>query len=293
MENENNTNSPKSESPVNNVELMKPPFFRDKRELYLLILGTFVFTMVIGMIIILASGGSSASYLSEGFLIIIPLIYARQRKIPLLHFFRVRPVSKRVIFSTVVILFGAMVLLDAFDRILIQVWNLEEMVAEFDQAVSKEIGDKTGLDFFIIFCALVILASICEEFVFRGFFQGSLEHYLIIPRAIMIPAFWFSFLHMIPWNFFHFFLIGGLMGWMVYRTNSVIPAVIMHALNNLLSLIFTKYDIQAPSWYSGGNFVSPFIVIAVGGFFYVGLQMFIFSTRKETALKDDNTTVEE
>jgi membrane protease YdiL (CAAX protease family) len=86
------------------------------------------------------------------------------------------------------------------------------------------------------FVAVVILTPLVEEFACRGKMQYRLEHALGVVPAIAIPAVIFSLLHgltiaihQLPFALF--------VGWLVWRTASIWPAVYVHALNNTAVLV--------------------------------------------------------
>jgi membrane protease YdiL (CAAX protease family) len=101
--------------------------------------------------------------------------------------------------------------------------------------------------------AAVGLSPLAEEFAFRGRMQIQLERALGIVPAIMIPAGVFSLLHGVtiaP----HHLPFALFVGWVVWRTGSIWPAVYMHALNNAaaLAMYFTPdwviFSENPPSW---------------------------------------------
>ena len=88
-----------------------------------------------------------------------------------------------------------------------------------------------------------LMAPLVEEIVFRGAILRALLRWKSNPWAgIMISAVMFSAIHMNPAQMPHAFLIGILLGWMYYRTDSIIPGVIYHWVNNSVAyLLFAFY----------------------------------------------------
>jgi len=89
--------------------------------------------------------------------------------------------------------------------------------------------------------ALVVLwlfaAPICEETIFRGLIQGWLLRRGIAPwMAIMGTALLFAAGHLDPSNLENYFLSGLILGYLAYRTRSLLPGMVWHALFNLLAL---------------------------------------------------------
>jgi membrane protease YdiL (CAAX protease family) len=95
-----------------------------------------------------------------------------------------------------------------------------------------------------------LVAPVCEEVLFRGAFQGSLEQRGPV-RAIAWTALVFACIHINPFNFIGPILYGVGLGLVVWRTGSILPAILWHALNNcvavLLAARFGQVD-TIPSW---------------------------------------------
>jgi len=88
------------------------------------------------------------------------------------------------------------------------------------------------------YLAVGLLAPIAEEVVFRGAILRSLlqwnkNHWV----GITISAVMFSLFHGNPAQMPHAFLVGMLLGWMYYRTASIVPCVTYHWVNNTLAYI--------------------------------------------------------
>lgn len=88
------------------------------------------------------------------------------------------------------------------------------------------------------YVSLCLLAPLAEEVVFRGAILRSLLSSLRSPWvAIALSALCFSLVHANPAQMPHAFLIGILMGWMYYRTGSILPGVLLHWVNNTAAYV--------------------------------------------------------
>jgi len=93
----------------------------------------------------------------------------------------------------------------------------------------------TGLSSFIV---LAVVAPFTEELLFRGLLlQGFLSRYSPT-KSIIWTAFLFALLHLNPYQFFPTLAVGLFLGWLFYRTRSLWPCILVHALGN--SLIFVS-----------------------------------------------------
>ena len=95
--------------------------------------------------------------------------------------------------------------------------------------------------------ASVFLSPISEEILFRGFFLNRLSESLRFWKSDLIAALLFMLAHWPYWlskNGFslpvikdsvNVFLLGCLFGWLMKKTNSLLPAIGAHIANNFLS----------------------------------------------------------
>lgn len=89
----------------------------------------------------------------------------------------------------------------------------------------------------LYYLTVAIMPAFTEEFAFRGVIMGSLRRYSD-GLALVISAGLFALMHgnfvQIPFTF----CCGLMFGFMVLKTNSLLPSIIVHFLNNGLSVTF-------------------------------------------------------
>ena len=84
--------------------------------------------------------------------------------------------------------------------------------------------------------SMALLAPILEELLFRGAIQGYLQKVCKKPwSAIIISSLIFGVVHMNPAQIPFAFLLGMMFGWLYYRTGSLLPGIVGHALNNTIA----------------------------------------------------------
>jgi uncharacterized protein len=98
----------------------------------------------------------------------------------------------------------------------------------FEQMVSFSIWG------FLLVC---IAAPLLEEILCRGIFLRSFLENYSVKKAILWSAIIFAALHMNPWQAIPAFVIGYFMGWLFYRTKSLLPSIIVHFLNNFVAYV--------------------------------------------------------
>ena len=140
------------------------------------------------------------------------------------HWVRTRPWF--VLFWCVVAALGALVPSVWLQEHMPELPNLVE--GEFDMIMKDRMG------YFVV----GLLAPLAEEIVFRGAILRSLLCWKSNPWVgIVISAILFAVIHMNPAQMPHAFLIGLLLGWMYWRTDSIVPGVVYHWVNNTVAYI--------------------------------------------------------
>ena len=78
----------------------------------------------------------------------------------------------------------------------------------------------------------VLVAPFCEEVFFRGFVFTGLRHRMPVGWAIVLSALLFAIAHLDPGSFAVLFVIGLALAFLRWRTNSLWPGIVLHAINN-------------------------------------------------------------
>lgn len=86
--------------------------------------------------------------------------------------------------------------------------------------------------------SIVIMAPLMEELLFRGAMQGYLlRKWKNQIWAIVLPALLFGIVHGNPMQIPFAFVTGLILGWVFYRTGSLLPGMLMHFVNNASSVL--------------------------------------------------------
>jgi len=97
--------------------------------------------------------------------------------------------------------------------------------------------------------ALVVIAPVTEEVIFRGFIlRGLLNHGTSARTAVMLSALLFGVMHLNPWQGAGAFCMGLVFGWVYLRTRSLALCMTLHAINNGVS-------VAAMNWPGLGKFL--------------------------------------
>lgn len=125
--------------------------------------------------------------------------------------------------------------LAALGMIIPSMW-LQDQMPELPNVLEAQFAmilkDRNG--YFVI----GLLVPLVEELVFRGAILRSLLQAIGRPWvAIGVSALAFSLVHGNPAQMPHAFIVGLLLGWMYFRTGSIIPGVAFHWVNNTVAYV--------------------------------------------------------
>lgn len=108
------------------------------------------------------------------------------------------------------------------------------------EQLEPELGTPLGL------LAAGILGPVAEELLMRGAVLGALLSWRPLQGkpmlAVVLSAALFSLIHMNPAQMPGSFMMGVLLGWLCYRTGSLIPGIVMHVFNNSFACIAEMAD---------------------------------------------------
>ncbi|MBE7680121.1 CPBP family intramembrane glutamic endopeptidase [Paenibacillus sp. P13VS] len=98
----------------------------------------------------------------------------------------------------------------------------------------------TTINFIIAFFSAAIISPIYEEIFYRGFLYRWIRSKYGLITGMFVTSFIFMIVHIPTFHTLPYtFLAGFIFAWTYEKTNSVYPAMIIHALFNGLSIILT------------------------------------------------------
>ena len=137
------------------------------------------------------------------------------------------------VMGTILIYFGASQAISVVT--MIEMYIAPEMVTETSIGLSSMF---TSSSMIVAIIVVGIAPAICEEAVFRGVFFNSIwnqTHGKWIP--ILVTAAVFGLFHGSIIRFFPTFLLGIVLGYLVYETNNMLYNVMFHAINNIIPVL--------------------------------------------------------
>lgn len=175
-------------------------------------------------------------------LCIIALCLKFVRKLSIEELFTFEGIPMKSILPIILVIFGSSIVFSEIDnlfRIFIPVTGTWLQIFQIAYGSSEVLWTSI--------ISAVIVAPIVEEILFRGIIlRGFLKHYSP-KKAIIASALIFGVMHMNPWQFLGAFLAGILIGYVFYKTHSILLCILIHAFDNSLGFIakdLLKLDIQ-------------------------------------------------
>ncbi len=213
----------------------------------------------------------SVALLSESFIIVPALVFAFRQKMPVLKTFRLNPISVQLFLLSLLLAVSIFVISDEIDRIITLIFP---MPLEIEIAMKNLVTIDSFREGVILFTAAVLFAGFAEEMLFRGVIQKSFEHYRDPAHAIVITAVLFALIHFNPWTALQITFLGLVLGFITWKSNSIFPAILLHALNNMFSLIMMNMPEEQLDWYCSPQHVklSWFLLAVI--VFSAGFYMF-------------------
>ncbi len=186
------------------------------------------------------------------------LIIIMKKDIKNLYFLNT-PKNIRYFFGGILLWILAIILSGIYTYYAVKFMPTDELIESFDYIFSQ-----TTLTQQIIIMAAV--PAVIEELFFRGVILSSLMKKTNIIIAVFISSLLFSLMHFSLIKIFPTFLLGGIFAYVVYKTNSIIPAMVLHFMNNSISIIVQNAlpNIEVDTlWIIGGQLDYKYIYLVL------------------------------
>lgn len=132
-----------------------------------------------------------------------------------------------MVFSAIAVYMLSNIIITVMDQV------AHETVSSYVEMMGLTMGGNPVL----VFLTLVVLAPIGEECLFRGLILGRLQKSMPILAALIIESVLFGIFHANPVQGIYVISLGMVTGYIVYKKKSVVPGIIIHAINNGMGYI--------------------------------------------------------
>lgn len=169
-------------------------------------------------------------------ILLIPLSYAFYIKTDWKKLFSIKLPGIKAILAGICVFAGG------FSINLLLSSVLSSIMEESARTVETTYDTYLTQPFLLIVLVMAVMPAVGEELMFRGFLFGTLKEkskpfFALLISSLIFGCYHFSLVKLIPTAF-----LGFLMAMLVYRTGSIFPGMLMHFLNNFLSMFLTKYE---------------------------------------------------
>ena len=167
-----------------------------------------------------------------GLILPLPLIFLLYNRYDLKRVLRLNKISVLNLFLTFCLIVFAIPIVNILNS-----WYLLLVRVVFGRVEATSVAPANDWKGLLINVLIIgVSAGICEETLFRGTIMRGFERFGAYP-AIVFTAFLFGLWHIYFTSFMGTFLLGILIGWVVYRTNSIFSGMFAHFTNNAASVL--------------------------------------------------------
>ena len=144
-------------------------------------------------------------------------------------------------------------------QMLVRLLHIPPMLLEANETLFKS---SSAGEFLVVIAAIAITPAICEETLFRGYVQRTLERTLGA-KSIIAAGVIFGLYHLQPLGLLNLSLLGLVFGYFFYTSRSLLPGMAAHFTNNAVAVLWL-YVGESPSItsLSAGRDLFPAIVLA-------------------------------
>lgn len=177
-------------------------------------------------------------------------------------------------------------------------WFFGELPPEVAKALAAMSDDAIPLWFVLL--ASAAAPAFCEEVAFRGFMLSGLGRRGRVLLAVVLSSAAFGVMHMIPQQVFNASLIGLVIGALAVRSNSLLPCMAFHFVNNALAIVHGRYAKALPEsgWFNSFVWIEdgslryrwPTLAICIGLAVPILVWLFrpLFARPQENPFDDDS-----
>ena len=137
-----------------------------------------------------------------------------------------------------------------------------KLVPGSSELFGKIMGLISGGNQVIAVLTIAIMAPFAEELAFRAVMMKSSKKAFEMAGCIVLTALMFGLMHMNPLQSLYALPIGVALGFVAYKFNSVVPAIIIHAINNTIAIVIPSILGRAVSTIEGAIMFVVFVALA-------------------------------
>jgi membrane protease YdiL (CAAX protease family) len=170
--------------------------------------------------------------------------------------------------------------------------KLEKVIEPFKQLLEEAqkmlVSSNSVYELLFVLLIVAVIPALCEEMLFRGLIQRTLENTLGTWKGVIVTGLLFGAYHLDPFDFIPLAAIGIYLGFLAMRADSLWMSASAHFFNNFLATIVVYFHIDDsatvagnPDIMTGPQMAATFVVF--GSIFAASVYTFIFLTKPQQA----------
>lgn len=120
-------------------------------------------------------------------------------------------------------------------------------LARWNEAMEPLFVDPRPWSLAATILVIAVVPALCEEVLFRGYFQSTLERRLAAPWHFLVSGTVFALFHQQVLSLLSLLLVGIYLGYVFFRFRSIYLTMLCHFLYNALLILLANFSPQAPS----------------------------------------------
>ncbi len=224
------------------------------------------------------------------FLLIPTLILIRFQAKNIFKFVRMKPISFAEVFFITVGVIAAQQFLQGY-LVLQDMIPLPEDIKPFIESMRESIEQmyqtlvmvQTVPELLFVIFVVALVPAFSEEFLFRGLVQRNFEYSFGLAGGAVVAGIIFALYHLNPFTLVPLMVLGIVFGLLVYKTGSILAAILAHFVNNLVAVISVYYrreEILLPAE-AEPAITGTIVVMLISGFIAIGCWVLLAKAADE------------
>jgi ABC-2 type transport system permease protein/sodium transport system permease protein len=172
--------------------------------------------------------------------------------------------------------------------------GIGKLDAALELKMAEMFHDLKTQPLWLVLLAMAVLPAVFEELFFRGLVYHALAARARPAQAIIVSAALFGLFHLFALGalatprLLPSTLMGLLLGWVCYRSGSVLPGMVLHAFHNgaALSVAYYVRELDVASWgmVDQPHMPAAWLWLSAGGVLLGGTALMLHRRRRHEAL---------
>lgn len=193
---------------------------------------------------------------------------------PVAPYFRIQAAPIHLVLASAV---GIVVLIPFFSAISEWFLRLFPVLKDLRLSDGGLLQAKKPWEWIFMIVAIGVTPAICEEFLFRGYFQRTLERSLRTPTLYIVSGTIFALIHQNYFGLIQLTLVGIYLGFVYHRVGSILASSAAHFFYNTTLVILVNTPPKLWTWLENANGETS--LRAALGSAALGLALIVFIQR--------------